>query len=152
MPLTISLTCEVPAAGVGGDLPHPLMGRSQTQRLSLPRWLPRAFAAGEDWDAVRVTGVLAPLVLATMMLRTQSQPGPVVIDAQMDAHYWLIPHPGGHRWDFAGVRLLSRGSWVVLPALARPGRRVRWLARPDDPFHLADPATLHATLTDLTAP
>ncbi|WP_370154780.1 hypothetical protein [Streptacidiphilus sp. EB129] len=132
------------AAVLPGDLPA-------GWPLALSRWSARPLAAGQDWDAVRIAGGLAPLVYSLMRQQTCGDPGPVVIDAQMDAHYWLIRTGFTARWDFPGVTLLTNGTWVVLPPTVRQVYRVHWLSCPDAAGHLAHAPLLHATVTGAVA-
>ncbi|MBZ9645214.1 hypothetical protein [Streptomyces sp. PSKA30] len=116
-----------------------------TRNLSEPKLL----AAGEDWDAVRVSADVA--VRAVRDLEARGVPvGPVLHDLCSEQAYFLTPPGTAQDWEQDGTRALGSGSWVVL---APPGwdGLLRWVRDPTDgPAHT--PADdLAAALADAMA-
>jgi hypothetical protein len=145
--MTVLVIHEPSLASPAPDLPQLSDDQSADWLDDLPRWSARALAAGEHWDAVRITGHSASLIFERMHQQTRGYTGPVVIDAQADAHYWLIRPGYPAVWDFPAVRLCTAGTWVVLPPTDRPVHRVHWLTPPRAAGRLAHAPLLHATIT-----
>jgi hypothetical protein len=144
--MTVLVMHEPSLASPSPDLPQLCDVQPAGWLDDLPRWSARAMAAGERWDAVRITGRTAPLIFGLMHQQTRGYTGPVVIDVRADAHYWLI-RPGYEAgWDFPAVRLCTTGTWVVLPPTDRPAHRVHWLTPPRAAGRLVHAPLLHATI------
>ncbi|BFV56321.1 hypothetical protein KCMC57_up14250 [Kitasatospora sp. CMC57] len=98
--------------------------------LLVAQWLPsdprgvRVLEAGHDFDVVKVSGELAPLLMNALK---PARPG-CIHDLVSDAHLWLIPAGSARYWQLApdqGVAVLGRGWHVSIPGEHCDGRR-RW--------------------------
>jgi hypothetical protein len=91
------------------------------------RW-PELFAAGQDWDVVRVESGIG--IRAVRFLEAaDASVGPVLHDQGNGQTYFLTPPGTARRWQQERTRALGPGSWVVL---APPGwdGLLRWVSGP----------------------
>ncbi|WP_406469371.1 hypothetical protein OH738_20970 [Streptomyces hirsutus] len=91
---------------------------------------PKLFAAGQDWDAIRIEADIG--VRAVRFLKAADAPvGPVLHDQGNGQTYFLTPPDTARRWQQERTRALGPGSWVVL---APPGwdGLLRWVSGPCD--------------------
>ncbi|MFF1265465.1 hypothetical protein ACFVZE_06460 [Streptomyces anulatus] len=110
---------------------------------------PRLFAAGQDWDAIRVEA--GPGLRALRFLESaDAGVGPVLHDRGSRRLYFLTPPGSAGAWEREGTRALGRGSWVVLVPSGWGGS-VRWVSGPFDGPAFTDPAEL-ATALSVTGP
>ncbi|MFI2636261.1 hypothetical protein ACH5A2_38750 [Streptomyces collinus] len=104
----------------------------------------RAVAAGGWWDAVRV-----PLDLGIDVLRhLGDETGAVIRDGGFGGRlYWLVPPGSAADWNLPQVRVLGRGSHVVIPPLHRvlsPG--LCWQIPPSRDREWTNTHRLHSAL------
>lgn len=69
---------------------------------------------GDGWDALRAPATLGSLALARLR-EEDEQLGPVLYDAPGQQLYFALPLGSGAYWHTLPVRLLSAGSWLVVP-------------------------------------
>jgi hypothetical protein len=89
--------------------------------------------AGQNWDAVRIPQAFGVALCKRLTGNPDWLPrlGPVVLSELSEATYWLIP-TGTRPADWPEpCRLLSTGTWIVLPEDSPGPRGARWLHRPD---------------------
>jgi len=112
----------------------------------------QAVDAGIDWDAVRIpTGQGVPLLARlTADAETRAHLGPVVISDRSLVTYWPITTGTSPAHWPTGVRLLTRGTSIVLPGLGIDPYLARWLHRPHLPGQLTGATWLAAALTHTT--
>lgn len=116
-------------------------------------WASQAIAAGWTWDAVRMpldTGRSLHAHLAAAA-DTRDRLGPIAECTQSGVTYWLITTGSTDTWP-PGCRLLTRGSWIVLPGPYVHAHWARWLHKPDSPKRLTGATWLAAALHDHHAP
>ncbi|MCL3994037.1 hypothetical protein [Streptomyces lavenduligriseus] len=132
------------------------MTTPHSSRLRLPgaRWArhlsePKLFAAGQEWDVIRVEADLG--VRAVRLLEASGTPlGPVLHDQTNDQAYFLVPPGSARTWQHERTRALGHGSWVVLAPPGWEGGLLRWMSDPtDSPPHTptADLARAFAAAT-----
>ncbi|MFG1665059.1 hypothetical protein [Streptomyces sp. Y7] len=120
---------------------------SHQSRLPQATWArclnePRLFAAGQEWDAIRVEAGMG--VRAVRFLEAAGTPvGPVLHDQGSGQAYFLTPPGTAQRWRRERTRALGEGSWVVLAPPGWESGLLRWVVDPTD-----GPA--HTAVTDLT--
>jgi len=103
------------------------------------------FAAGQDWDAVRVP---APLGLAAMAI-LGARCGAVLEDPLTSVVYYFVPCGAASRWTVAGTKALGAGASVAVPPLRRTtGPGPHWRVCPGDGTWVTDAAALQAALED----
>lgn len=100
---------------------------------------------GQGWDALRVPAALGTPALA--WFRDEGERlGPVLHDVPGQRFYFALPLGSDSHWDRLPVRLLSVGSWLVVPD---PHRAEAWFGGwcelPDDGT-LTDPDVLRSAL------
>ncbi|MFI1174208.1 hypothetical protein [Streptomyces melanogenes] len=109
---------------------------------------PKLLAAGDGWDAVRVSADVG--VRAVQDLEARGVPvGPVLHDLCSGQAYFLTPPGSVREWEQDGTRALSTGSWVVL---APPGWEglLRWVSDPMSCAAFTETDDLAAALTAAT--
>lgn len=101
-------------------------------------------AAGHWWDAARVEEPLGLAAVRHFRAVSPSLLGPVVADPRMTTPslYFLTPPGTPPSWRSSRARILSRGSYVVIPHPDRTG--------PPGPYWLSDPRSANEH-TDLLA-
>ncbi|WP_285511891.1 hypothetical protein [Streptomyces sp. NBRC 14336] len=112
-------------------------------------WMPpgsvevRTVAAGGWWDAVR-----APLDLGVQALwHLGDDSGAVIRDGFGGRLYWMVPPGSAAGWDMPLVRVLGRGSHVVVPPVHRVmGPGLCWQIPPTREREWTDPSRLRAAL------
>jgi hypothetical protein len=118
-----------------GALPRARWARSLSQ--------PTLFAAGEDWDAIRVPAGLG--VRAVRFLKASGATvGPVLHDQSSGQAYFLTPPGTAWRWKQEQTRALGKGSWIVLAPPRWEKGSLRWVSDPAD-------CAAHTTADDLAA-
>ncbi|MET7457833.1 hypothetical protein ABZT03_39500 [Streptomyces sp. NPDC005574] len=92
---------------------------------------PTLFAAGEDWDAIRVEAGVG--VRAVRFLKACGAPvGPVLHDQTSGRAYFLTPPGTARRWQQDHTQALGEGSWVVLIPPGWEGELLCWVSDPAD--------------------
>ena len=92
----------------------------------LPAWIPAGekigtFAAGETWDAVRVSSSVGERVLQLLGERT----GAVVADDRGRVFYWFVPAGSANSWTAPGSIALGVACLVTVPGAYGRGN-VHW--------------------------
>ncbi|MFG3289416.1 hypothetical protein ACGF3G_11510 [Streptomyces sp. NPDC048179] len=109
---------------------------SHQSRLPLATWArrlsqPTLFAAGQDWDAIRVGADIG--VRAVRFLEASGTPvGPVLHDQGSGQAYFLTPPGTAQRWQQDQTHALGEGSWVVLAPPGWEDGLLRWVCDPAD--------------------
>jgi len=102
-------------------------------------------ACGRFWDVLSVPEALGVMTLDALLCLPQA-PGPVLADAAARrVGFFLPPDPTG-RWVGSGIRYLSKGAWITVPAPQRAAGRLRWLVPPDGTGTLFVPAAVELAL------
>lgn len=140
-------------ASVPRQSPAKLESASPLDRLPSASWVgalpgdPTPLPAGQDWDAVRLAPEIAPAVHEHMCAVTQGDPGPVLMDAHVYWHYWLVRPGATASWNLPGVTCRSTGAWVTLVHATRTaGPGPYWLVPPSADGRLANAALLHSVI------
>jgi hypothetical protein len=88
--------------------------------------------AGHAWDALRIPepwgGTLYDVLAAHEGDRVRL--GGVILSTRSGCTYWLIPTGSAPEQWPDGCRLLTRGSWVTLPARGINRASAHWLHHP----------------------
>ncbi|WP_370084112.1 hypothetical protein [Streptacidiphilus sp. MAP12-16] len=106
--------------------------------------------AGRVWDVLIVPGDLGRLT-ADVLLRLDSDPGPVLADFADFRVGFFVPPGTAARWVGTGVRTAGRGTWLAIPYPGRAGRGLRWLVPPDGSGTLVDPVMLELAMHEAAA-
>ncbi|MGP2442462.1 hypothetical protein [Streptomyces sp. JW3] len=113
-----------------------MVTHSHQNRPPLATWArflsqPTLFAAGRDWDAIRVEAVIG--VRAVRFLEACGTPvGPVLLDRCNGQAYFLTPPGTARRWRQGRTLALGDGAWVVLAPPGWADGRLRWVSDPTD--------------------
>lgn len=102
-------------------------------------------AAGEDWDAIRVSDAVGNRTLAILGPRS----GAVIEDPRGRVFYWFVPVGTAAAWSVSGTRALGHHCHVSVP----PARKVagygpRWRITPGDGRLITGSAPLQAAIED----
>ncbi|MDJ0345550.1 hypothetical protein QMK19_33940 [Streptomyces sp. H10-C2] len=126
--------------------------RPDTQTVRLLRNAPpnstELVTCGTAWDAL----VIAPLERGLAALDALELPHdrgyPVIADYTREELILLVAPGSAHGCTIQGVRVLSRGSWLLTPVGVRGSWSATWLSRPapDAPCHYVDADDVQAAL------
>jgi hypothetical protein len=106
--------------------------------------------AGRFWDVLIVPGELGRLTV-DVLLRLDSDPGPVLVDFGDYRFGFFVPPGTAARWVGTGVRSAGPGTWLAVPHPSRAGRGLRWLVPPDGSGLLNDPVLLELAMHEAAA-
>ncbi|PJE96954.1 hypothetical protein CUT44_15505 [Streptomyces carminius] len=128
---------------------------SQQPRLPRATWArhlsqPELFAAGRDWDAIRVEAGTG--VRAVRFLEASGVPvGPVLHGRGNGQAYFLTPPGTARGWRQKRSRAPGQGSWVALAPPGWVGGMLRWVSAPTDgpPYTAVRDLTLALTFAAL---
>jgi hypothetical protein len=110
-------------------------------------------AAGHDWDALRIPSALGVCLWRKLASDpgTRGRLGPIVVSERSQATYWFIPTGTSDTAWPRYARLLTRGSWLLLPGQTADPRCARWLHQLDRPGQFTEAVWLAAALRHHTA-
>ncbi|TDU03931.1 hypothetical protein EDD99_2379 [Streptomyces sp. 846.5] len=106
--------------------------------------------AGRLWDVLIVPGELGRITV-DVLLRLESEPGPVLADFGDFRVGFFVPPGTAARWVGTGVRTAGPGAWLAVPYPGRAGRGLRWLVPPDGSGTLNDPVMLELAMHEAAA-
>ncbi|MEZ0090745.1 hypothetical protein [Streptacidiphilus sp. EB129] len=106
--------------------------------------------AGRIWDVLIVPGELGRLA-ADVLLRMDTEPGPVLADFGDFRVGFFVPPGTAARWVGTGVRTAGHGVWLAVPHPGRCGRGLRWLVPPDGSGVLNDPVLVELAMHEAAA-
>ena len=112
-------------------------------------WASQAIEVGRKWDAVRMPLATGLSLYAHLAADDDTRDclGPIAACTQSEVTYWLIPTGSTDTWP-SGCRLLTRGSWIVLPGPMVHPHWAAWLHQPHTPGQLTGAVWLAAALNN----